>query len=100
GGIACSRPEERGTGDVDHLDRLVQPDQLDPDGRGDRLDVDDHDVDQADALGLELLQLGRDVAAREDARVDRVVEGLDLAPDVRLDLRERPDGRQLQTNTH
>ena len=60
-----------------------------------RLDVDDDDVDQADALRLELLELGGHVAPGEDARVDRVVEGLDLAADVGLALGQRRDRGDL-----
>ena len=51
GGIAGRRPEQRGPADVDHLDRLVEADELDADGGRERLDVDDDQVDQADALG-------------------------------------------------
>ena len=91
GGIARRGAEQGGAGDVDHLDRLVEPDELDPDGRRERLDVDDDDVDEPDALRLELLELGGDVAPGEDARVDRVMEGLDLAADVRLALGQRRD---------
>ena len=58
------------------------PDELDPDRRRERLDVDDDEVDQADALRLELGHLLGHVAAGEDAGVDRVVEGLDLAADA------------------
>ena len=36
---------------------------------------------EADALALELGQLGRHVAARQDPGIDRVVEGLDLPAD-------------------
>ena len=95
GRIARGRAEQRRAGDVDHLDRLVEPDELDPDGRRERLDVDDDDVDEADPLRLELLELGGDVAAGEDARVDRVMEGLDLAADVGLALGQRRDRRDL-----
>ena len=95
GRIARRRPSSAAPRDVDHLDRLVEADELDPDGRRERLDVDDDDVDQPDPLGLELLELGGDVAAGEDAGVDRVVEGLDLAADVRLALGQRRDGHDL-----
>jgi hypothetical protein len=62
---SCAPPRRAGgAGDVDHLDRLVDPDQLDPDGRRERLDVDDHEVDQPDPLGAQLLDLGRHVAPR------------------------------------
>ena len=59
GRVPGGRPEQRRAADVDHLDGLVDPDELDPDRRGERLDVDDDEVDQADALGLELGQLLR-----------------------------------------
>ena len=39
----------------------------------------------------QLLDLGRDVAPRQDARVDRVVEGLDLPADVGLALGQGRD---------
>ena len=84
GRVAGGRAEQRRATDVDHLDGLVEPDELDPDGRGERLDVDDDEVDEADALAVQLGQLLRLVAAGEDAGVDRVVERLDLAADGRL----------------
>ena len=43
----------------------------------------------------QLLELGGHVAAGEDPGVDRVVEGLDLAADVRLALGQVGDGRDL-----
>jgi hypothetical protein len=89
--VARRRPEQRRPGDVDHLDRLVEADQLDPDGRRERLDVDDDEVDQPDPLGFQLLDLGGDVAPGENAGVDRVVEGLDLATDVGLALGQGRD---------
>ena len=95
GRVARGRPEQRRPADVDHLDRLVQPDDLDPDRRCERLDVDDDEVDQADPLRAQLLELGGDVAPGQDPGIDRVVEGLDLAADVRLALREIGDGRDL-----
>jgi hypothetical protein len=58
--VAGGRAEEGGPGDVDHLDRLVEPDELDPDGRRERLDVDDDEVDQPDPLAPQLLDLGRE----------------------------------------
>ena len=93
GRVAGRRAEERGAPDVDHLDRLVEPDELDADRRGERLDVDDDDVDEADPLRLELLELGGDVAPGEDAGVDRVVEGLDLSADVGFALGQLGDRR-------
>ena len=81
GAVAGGRAEERRPADVDHLDRLVEADELGADRRGERGDVDDDDVDRPDALARQLGHLGLDVAPGEDARVDRRVEGLDLAAD-------------------
>ena len=89
--VARGRAEEGRPGDVDHLDRLVEPDELDADRRRERLDVDDHEIDQPDPLRLQLLDLGRDVAPGEDAGVDRVVEGLDLAADIGFALGQGGD---------
>ena len=50
---------------------------------------------EPDPLGLELGELVRPVAAREDARVDRVMERLDLAADRGLAVRELDDGGDL-----
>jgi hypothetical protein len=41
--------------------------------------VDDHQVDEADALARERRQIVRMIAAREDAAVDRRVQRLDAA---------------------
>ena len=94
GRVAGRRAEERRAADVDHLDRLVDADQLRPDLRRERLDVDDDEVDQADAVLDELRQLRGDVAPGEDPGVDRRVERLDLAADQGRDagqLGDRPD---------
>ena len=48
-----------------------------------RLDVDDDEVEQLEALVGELLELLGDVATGEDAGVDRRVERADLAADER-----------------
>ena len=65
GRVARGRAEQRRPADVDHLDRLVEPDELDADRRRERLDVDDDEVDRDDALRLELGHLAR---ARRGAR--------------------------------
>ena len=70
------------------------PDGLRTDLGRERLDVDDDDVDRADAVLGQLGELGRDVAPGEDAGVDRWVERLDLPADERRDRRQvgdRPD---------
>ena len=95
GRIARRGTEQRRPADVDHLDRLVEPDELHADRRGERLDVDDDEVDQPDPLRPQLLELGGHVATGEDPGVDRVVEGLDLAADVRLALRQLRDGGDI-----
>ncbi len=95
GGVAGRRTEQGRATDVDHLDRLVDADELGPDGRGERLDVDDDQVDEADALALELVQLFGLVTSGEDAGVDRVVERLDLAADGRLALGQGVDRGDL-----
>ena len=92
GRIARGGPEQRRPADVDHLDRLVDADELGADGGRERLDVDDHEVDESDALLAQLLELGRDVAPGKDPGVDRVVEGLDLAADMRAALGQLRDG--------
>ena len=63
-----------------------RPDQPRPDLRGERLHVDDDDVDEADPLGLELGQLVGHVAPGEDAGVHGRVERLDLSADERRNL--------------
>ncbi len=88
-------PEERRAADVDHLDCLVDRDQPPSDLRGERLDVDDDDVDRADAVLFELLELLGHVAAGEDAGIDRGVERLDLPADERRNLGQLRDRRDL-----
>ena len=46
-------------------------------------DVDDHDVDETDAVLGQALEVGGHVPAGEDAGVDLGVERLDLAADDR-----------------
>ena len=95
GGVPGGSPEERRPADVDHLDRLVDSDEPGADRGGERGDVDDDDVDQADRVRLELAQLFGDVAPGEDSRIDRRVERLDLAADERRDARQLGDGADL-----
>ena len=99
GRVPGRRAEQRRAADIDHLDRLVEADELDADGRRERLDVDDDEVDEADALGLQLRELGRHVAAREDPGVDGVVEGLDLPADGGAAGGQVRDGRDLDAFT-
>jgi hypothetical protein len=93
--VARGSAEQGGPADVDHLDRLVDPDQPSADLRGEGLDVDDDDVDEADAVGAELLDLLGDVTPGEDSRIHRGVERLDLAADEGGDLGELRNGGDL-----
>ena len=92
GRVTRRGPKQRGPAHVDHLDRHVDADHLAPDLGREGLDVDDDQVDQADPLLDQLLQLFRDVAPGEDAGIDRGVERLDLATDERGDVRQLGDG--------
>ncbi len=95
GAVAGRRAEEGRPADVDHLDRLVDPDEPGADLGGERLDVDDDHVDEADVVLDELLQLGRHVAAGKDAGVDRGMERLDLAADEGRDVGQLGDRADL-----
>ena len=81
--------------DVDHLDHVGQGDLAGADLGRERLDVDDHDVDRADAVGGQLLELGWIVAAGEDPGVDSWMERLDLAADERRDVGQVGDRADL-----
>ena len=63
-----------------------------PDLGRERLDVDDDEVEQAEAVIGELGELLGDVAPREDAGVDRGMERPDLAADERRHLGQVGDG--------
>ena len=95
GRISRCRTEEGGPADVDHLDRAVDADERPPDLGAERPDVDDDEVDQLDALALQLLELLGLVAPREDAGIDGVVEGLDLAVEHRRNAGHLGDGPDL-----
>ena len=70
-------PDEAGTADVDLLDQVVEGGIGIGGGLGERVEIDDHQVDRADALGGDGGQVVGPVAAGQDARVDRRMEGLD-----------------------
>ena len=89
GGVPGGSAEERRARDVDQLDRLVDADVPSADLRREGLDVDDDEVDEADPVLHQLLQLVRVVPPGEDAGVDRRMKGADLAAD------ERGNGRQV-----
>ena len=95
GRVARRRPEQRRTTDVDHLDGFVEADELDADRRCERLDVHDDEIDRDDLLRRQLGHLLGHVAPRQDARVDGVMERLDLPADGRLAGRQVRDGCDL-----
>ncbi len=95
GRVAGGRPEQGRAAHVDHLDRLVDADESRADRRRERRDVHDDDVDQPDAVGLELQELVRDVAASKNPCVDRGMKRLDLAADERRDARQVRNGLDL-----
>ena len=90
GGAEQGRPR-----DVDHLDRLVDADLAAPDLGRERLDVDDDEVDQPDAVLHELLELLRARRGGRGCRRRSRVEGPDLAADERRDRGEVGDRRGL-----
>ena len=63
--------------------------------RGKRLHVDDHEVDRADALLIQLVELALDVAPGENPGIDSRVEGLHLPADERGDMGQVGDRRNL-----
>ena len=93
--VAGRSGQECDAADVDHLERLVDAVDAGADLGREGLDVDDDEVDQADAVLDELGELRRVVASGEDAGVDGGVEGLDLAADERRDLGQVADARDL-----
>ena len=94
-GVPGGGAQQGGAGDVDHLDRLVDADVAATHLGRERLDVDDDEVDEADAVLGELEELLVTVAPGEDAGVDRRVEGPDLAADERRDGGQVGDRRGL-----
>ena len=93
--VAGGRAQEGRPADLDALHGLVERHQLRADLGRERGDVDDHQVDQPDAVLGQLGQLLRPVAAGQDAGVDRRVEGLDLAAGQRRDVRQDGDRGDL-----
>ena len=67
-----------GAADVDVLDALREV-SASRDGLAERVEVDGDDVDVADVVLLDGVDVGLEVAAREDTSVHRGVEGLDPA---------------------
>jgi len=93
--VARGCAEQRRATDVDHVDGFVDANERPPDLRAERPHVDDDEIDGLDALALQLLELLRLVASRQDARVHRVVERLDLSAEHRGHARHLGDGSNL-----
>ena len=84
--VAGRGGEQRGAAHVDHLDRLVEGNAALAHLGGERLDVDDDEVDEPDGVLGELGELLGPVATGEDPRVDGGVERLDHAAEKRGDV--------------
>jgi hypothetical protein len=75
--VLRSRPQERRPADVDHLDRVLLADVP---ARGHALEgveVDADEIEGADLVLAQLVQVGLERPARKDAGVNARVEGLD-----------------------
>ncbi len=73
------RADEARPADVDLLDEIVEPNVRLGRSRHERVEIDGHEIDQADVVrrrGLEILGV---MAPRENAAVDLGMEGLDAA---------------------
>ena len=77
--VLGGRPDEAGTADVDLLDEVVERRIGIGGGLGEGVEIDDHQVDRANALGGNRREVVGAVAAGQDAGVDRRMEGLDPA---------------------
>ncbi len=95
--VARGGGDERGSADVDQLDRLVQRHGSRTDLRREGLDVDDDEVDQPDALLGQLLELVGRASTSEDAGVDLRIERLDLAAGEWLAVGQAADRLHLDT---
>ena len=93
--VARCGTQERGSADIDHLDRLVEAHEPLTDRGRERLHVHDDEVDRHDALVGQFRHLLRHVATGQDPGVDRVVERLDLATHRRLAIRQVGDAADL-----
>jgi hypothetical protein len=77
--VLRGRAHHRRPADVDVLDRVVERAAGARDGRLERIEVDDQDVDRRDAVLAQRRHVGRQLAAREQAAVDLRVQRLDAA---------------------
>jgi hypothetical protein len=90
------RAQHRRAADVDHLDRVLLADVSPRGDLPERVEVDADEVERRDSVPLERLHVLRDVAPREDARMDAWVEGLDAPPEELRHLRQLLDLRDGQ----
>ena len=97
GEVAGSGAQEGRSADLDALDGLVKGYQLLAHLGREGGDVDDHQVDQSDAVLGQLGELLRPVAAGQDAGVDGRVERLHLAAGQGRDVGQDGDRGDLHT---
>jgi hypothetical protein len=89
--------QHRRPADVDHLDGLLLADAVLPRHLLERVEVDAHEVEEADSLLVERNQVRIHLAPREDAGVDRRVKCLDAATEHLGEVGHALDTRHLQT---
>ncbi len=92
GEVLGRRAQEGGAADIDVLQGVLEGDPGLGHGLDEGVEVDGDEVDGRDALSLQLLAVGGEVAAGEDAGVDGGVEGLDAAVEDLGEAGEVGDG--------
>ena len=75
--VLGGRPDHRWAADVDLLDELVEADPGPLGGSGERIEVDDDQLERGDGRRDELAAMVRETTVRQDAGVDPRVKGLD-----------------------
>ena len=89
--------QERRSADVDQLDRVVLGRVATVSGRREGVEVDAHDVERLDVVLVECAAIVLPVASREDARMDAWVERLHAPAEHLGGLRDRLDGRDVDS---
>ena len=89
--------QERRSADVDQLDRVVLGRVATMSGRREGVEVDAHDVERLDVVLVECAAIVLSVASREDARMDAWVERLHAPAEHLGGLRDRLDGRDVDS---